>query len=311
MAGFGINTRGTSQLLFRPGLDKNFFTSYLEQPMVAPRIMKFGATDQVEIQRTRITGPSRMYRSYEGEPPVLSRVTVADKFTAVDRTFQLGYGVTIEAREDDLYGVLNKGATYLGHAARMTQEYLVGAFLDDAFAGTAGYLGMDGLPLFSASHTLMSSSTLQSNLVANPVALSVNGLTAMLQLYRDMKDENGDPIMSTPDTLIIPNRVGMEMDAVRILNQAMEFGTANNNDNPFKAVLGSKKINIIVDPYQTTTSAYYMLDSKMNDAHFLIRKGITLRDWMDDPTQTQFYANRMRILSYFYNWRGWTGANPV
>lgn len=311
MAGFGVTTRGTSQLLFREGLDTNMLEAYQEYPTLGPRIMKFGTTKQVEIQRTRITGPNRMFRSYEGEAPVLQRITVAPKFTAVDRTYQSGYGVTIEAREDDLYGKLNKGASHLGHAARMTQEYLVGAFVDDMFAGTAGYLGMDGLPLFSAVHPLMSSTILQSNLVANPVGLSIAGITAMLQLYRDMKDENGDPIISMPDTLIIPNRVGMEMDAIRIFQQTMELNTANNNDNPIKAVLGGKKVSILSFPYMTSTSAYFMVDSRLNDAHFLWRKGPTIRDWEDKPTQTQFVANRMRLLTYFYNWRGWVGANPT
>jgi len=311
MAGFGITTRGTSQLLFRKGLLNNFLNAYQEYPTVASSIMKFGTTDQVEIQRARITGPSRMFRSYEGEGPVLSKINVSDKFSAVDRTYQLGYGVTIEAREDDLYNQLNKGGTHLGYAAKMTQEYLVAAFLDDSFAGTSGYLGMDGLALLSASHPLMSSTTLQSNLVAQPVALSIAGITAMLQLYRDMKNENGDPIMSMPDKLIIPNRVGMEMDAKRILNQEWELNTANRNANPVKAVLGSRSMEIIVNPFITSTSSYWMLDSRLNDAHFLTRKGIAFRDWEDKPTQTQFVANRMRILSYFYDWRGWVGANPT
>ena len=289
----------------------NFLNAYQEYPTVASSIMRFGTTDEVEIQRARIVGPSRMFRSYEGEGPVLSKITVSDKFSAVDRTYQLGYGVTIEAREDDLYNQLNKGGTHLGHAARMTQEYLVGAFLDDSFTGTAGYVGMDGLPLLSASHPLMSSANVVSNLVAQPVALSIAGITAMLQLYRDMKDENGDPIMSVPDKLIIPNRVGMEMDAIRILRQQWELNTANNNDNPVKAVLGSRKIDIIVNPFITSTSNYWMLDSRLNDSHFLMRKGIQIRDWEDKPTQTQFVANRMRVLSYFYDWRGWVGAAPV
>jgi len=311
MAGFGKTTRGTSQLLFRAGLEANMLEAYTEYPPIYNRIMKTGTTNQVEIQRTRMAGPNRMFRSYEGEPPILSKITVAPKFTAVDRTYQGGYGVTIEAREDDLYGKLDKGGMYLGHAARLTMEYLVAAFLDDSFAGSAGYVGMDNLPLFSASHTMIGGPTgVLSNLVASPVALSVAGLTAMLQLFRDMKDENGDPIQSWPDTLIIPNNVGIEMDAIRILNQTNSFGTANRDDNGIKAVL-DRKINIIVNPYMTSTSAYFLVDSKLNDAHFLTRKGLTVRQWEDDSTQDMFVATRMRVLSYFYNWRGWVGSNPT
>lgn len=310
MASYGKTTRGTSQLLFRAGLEANMLESYTEYPPIWNRIMKAGSTNQVEIQRTRLAGPNRMFRSYEGEPPILSKITVAPKFTAVDRTYQGGYGVTIEAREDDLYGKLDKGGVYLGHAARLTQEYLVGAFLDDAFTGTAGYTGMDGLPLFSAAHTSLNYLTAASNLLASPLAMSVAGITQALQLYRDMKDENGDPIQSWPDTLIIPNRVGMEMDAIRILNQTNAFGTANRDDNGIKAVL-DRKINIIVNPYMTSTSAWMLVDSKLNDAHFLTRKGLTTRTWEDDSTQDMFVATRMRILSYFYNWRGWVGSNPT
>jgi hypothetical protein len=309
MAGFGITTR--EQLLYRKGLFNNFLNAYSKYPQVGPSFMKYSSTDEVEIQRVRVTGPSRMFRSYEGEPPVLVQATISDKFSAVDRTYQLGYGVTIEAREDDLYNQLNKGGTFLGHAAAMTEEYLAAAFLDDSFTGTGGYLGMDNLALLSASHPLMGSATLQSNLVSSPVALSNAGLAAMFQLFLTMKDENGDPIQSMPDTLIIPNNYGMIVDAKRLVNQLNELDTANRNDNPVKTFLGEKSIKVVVNPFITSTSAYWMVDSRLNDAHFLTRKGVQMTDWEDKPTGTQFVKNRMRILTYFYDWRGWVGANPT
>jgi hypothetical protein len=309
--GFGINTRGTSQLLFRDGLDSNMLDNYQMYDPIWNKIMKAGTTNQVEIQRARISGPSRMYQSWEGEPPVLARLSVSNKFTAVDRTFQLGYGLTLEAQEDDKYGKIDQGPKYLGHAARMTEEYLVGAFVDDLAAGTAGYLGMDNLPALSASHPLMGSPLLQSNLVTNPVSLSIAGISAMYQLYADMKDENGDPIKVMPDTLIIPNRVGYIQDAVRMFGQEKELNTANNNDNPLKAIVGYKPMKIVINPFMTSTSAYFMVDSSRNDAWFLTRKGLTMTDWVDKPTGTKFVKARMRVLSYIYDWRAWVGAIPT
>lgn len=310
MPGFGLTTRGISQLLFRAGLESNMMESFQEYPPIWNQVMKAGTTNQVEIQRTRIAGINRMFRSYEGEGPVLSRITIGPKFSAVDRTFQGGYGVTIEAREDDLYGKLDKGGFYLGHAARLTMEYLAAAFLDDAFAGTAGYLGMDGVSLINAAHPLLGSSSTLSNIAANPVAPSVAGFTALLQLFRNMKDENGDPIVAWPDTIIIPNQVGLEMDVRRIFGQMNDFNTANRNDNGIKTLV-PRMPKIIVNPYMTSTTAYFMVDSRLNDAHFLTRKGLSTRTWTDDSTLTQYVATRMRLLTYFGGWRGWVGANPT
>jgi hypothetical protein len=88
----------------------------------------------------------------------------------------------------------------------------------------------------------------------------------------------------------------------------MEPFTANNDENAIKGQLG--KINYQVNHYMTSTTRYFMLDSSLNDANFDVRKSLSLKDWYDENTDTQFVRARMRLFLYFYDYRGWYGASP-
>lgn len=307
---FGIVTRNQNQILYREGLIEGFLTDYTEHPPEFSRYLKVGSVSVPEISRTRAAGPARLYRSDDGEPPTFETIDVGPKVSAVDREFSSGYGVTRKALEDEWkgYNLLNQGAKHLGHAGRMTQEYQSAALLNDSFTGST-FLGMDGLALYSTAHTLLRSPSTVSNRAATPVGFSIGGLSALFDLAGKCKDENNDPIVIMPNLCIIPNEEGIKQDAKRIFEQNEEPFTANRNDNPIKNNHGS--INWFASHFQSSASNYHLIDTKWNDSHFLNRVAMQMWDWKDDPTGTQFVAARTRFMIYFFNWRGWYGANPT
>ncbi len=304
---FGIVTRNQNPLLYREGLLENFWEDFNYYPDEYTRFLKTSSVDTPEVAMSRIAGPARLYRSDDGQAPVFETIDMGDKVLATDREYQGGYGVTRKALEDDKYGKLNQGAKHLGHASKMTLEYRGADFLNDAFTGTT-FKGCDGLALLSTAHTLLRSSSTVSNKAATPVGFSFAGVTALLDLAGKMKDENGDPVIVKLTDCIIPNEQGLIQDAMKIFGQAAEPGTATNDENMVKQQLGT--ITPMVSHYMSSASNYFMYDSRLNDAHFRTRVALNIWDWDEKSTGTKFVAARIRFMQYFFQYRGWYGANP-
>ena len=295
------------RLLARPGLIKDFKDTYQDHDECYSQYLKVGSHDKPEIHGTIITGPNRLIQTREGEPVTYLEVKTGPKVSAVDKTYKGGYFLTKEAIDDDGYGKLNQGAKWLARAARLTKEYASVALIDDAFAGN-NFRGQDNLPLMSASHTLINSNATFANRPVTPISLSVAGFTNLMDLARKARDENGDPIVVTPDTLMIGNDQGQVNRAMQILESSLEPFTANNQDNPIRR--NFKPTKIIVNPYQANLFHYFLISSKHNDASFLNREAVTMTDWYDNEMDASKIRARGRWIIWFRDPRGWYGTNP-
>lgn len=294
-------------LLFRAGLRKNMRDEFKQYPPVWNQIFKTGSIDKPEISAAIFTSFSRMFETHDGEDPIFEKPVMSGKVSAVDKEYSVGAEVSRKAREDDEYGKVNQASKWLAHASRMTYEYRAAAFLDDAVSGT-NFKGYDNLPLASASHTFVNAGGTWSNLTAAPVRLSVAGLTAMLDLAFLMKDHNGDPVVMQPDTLIHGNNAVDALMAAKIFNTTAEPFTANNEDNAVKKIFGNLKT--VRQPYTTSTKRWFMVDSRYNDAWFLIKRPVNFRNWVEDKTLAALAVADTRFLIWFVDPRGWWVANP-
>lgn len=303
----GIVTRNLNPLAYRPGLRAEFFENYKQFETQWSYFLKSEKRDRPELEMATLRGLNRLYQTGDGEASSFETVEMGRKAVAVDREYKAGYGVSLRAIEDDLYGKLNQGAKHLGNAARLTMEYIGASFLDNAILN-ATYAGEDGLALLHTAHTLMGSTTTVANRPTTEVGFSIAGITNLLDLAGKMKDQNGDPIVVNPSKCIIPNDQGMIQDAWKIFNMDMEPGTANNDENSLKAQLGSIKPQS--NRYMTSTTRYFLIDPNMNDAHLDIKSALQLKDWYDNDHDVQKVRARMRVFLYFYNYRGWYGAVP-
>lgn len=302
--------QGNFAPLFRSGLRKDFRDSYQNHPEEFSQFLKMGTMDGPEVQAGgAIAGLTRFLERGDGEPITYEDPKMGPIVAGVDKEFALGFIISRRTVEDDKYGKANQAAKWLGRAANLTKEYRAAGFLDDAFTG-ATYVGYDGLPLISTSHTFFGNSATStwSNRLATEVGVSVTGITAMFDLFQQMKDHNGDPVVSFPDTIIIGNTAGDLHRAMQIFGGDMEPFTADHTENAIKKRLKNPKI--IVSHYKTDTNSWFMVDSKLNDAHFLMRRDVEFDDTFDFDTDAAKYKGSMRFLIWFYDPRGWVGANP-
>ncbi len=307
MPSAGTVTRNLNPLLYRPGLDKNFRDGYQFFEKEHTFFMKVANVDTPEVSMATVVGPNRLYRLGDGEAPVTTTVEVGRKAMAVDREFAGAYAVTRKAQDDDLYGVVNQGAKWLGQSAYFTLEYQSAALLDDAFTGTY-FLGQDGLKLFSTAHTLMGSSSTVSNTPTTPVGFSLAGVTDIMQLADRMVNQNGDPIQVRLNKWLIPNTQSVKQAAWKIFNMKMEPFTANNDENSIKGQLGS--VNYAVNHFITSRSNYFAFDDRLNDINLKIRKNLETSENIDPRTRILYVQAYTRFMIYFYDFRGSYGANP-
>jgi hypothetical protein len=249
-----------------------------------------------------------LYERGDGEPITYDDAVMGPKVTGIDKEFAAGFMLTRKTVEDDQYGKARSLSKGLAHAAQMTKEYRSAALLDDAFAGST-FKGIDSLSLCNTAHTLINSGKTVSNSLATPVGLSVAGVTAMFDLFQQMKDENGDPIKMFPDKLIIGNSAGDLQRAMQIFGSEKEPFTAENQDNAIKKRLSLSKDSIIVSHYKASVKPWFMVDSKYNDVQFVTRRPLEFDDDFDFNTDAALYKATIRFLIWFVSWRGWAGSN--
>ncbi len=302
-------TQGAFNLLFRPGLRPDFRDSYDEYEPEYPVYLAAETTDKAEQAATIMTGPSRLLERGDGEPVTYEDAIIGPKVMGVDKEFALGFMITRRTVEDDQYGKANQAAKWLAHAARMTSEYRSAALLDDAFAGSV-FKGIDALALCHTAHTLIGTSGVTvANRPAADVGLSITGVTAVMDLYGLMKDENGDPTKMWPNKLIIGNNAGDINRAWQIFNSAKEPFTANNQDNAIKARMPSMQVE--VSHFKQSTKSYFFIDQRYNDAHYVTRRAVEFDDDFDFNTDAALYKTTTRFLIWFVDWKGWVGVNPT
>lgn len=193
------------------------------------------------------------------------------------------------------------GLAMLGGATAATVALNIGGVTKTFNTATA-----DGVALFSTAHTSKTSGTAnQANLYAN--AFSVDAMSMVECAMQDYKDDNGNILNVSPDTIIIPNEYSLKRDVFAAIGADKDPATANNG---FNYQFG--RWNVIVTQYlpaaHKTGKYWMMLDSKFNDIENTLllvdRVPLSVTSWIDYSTGNNVFNGRARYNVGFNNWRG-------
>jgi len=179
-------------------------------------------------------------------------------------TYALGFIVTKEAFEDDLYNVVApKRAKQLAFSMRQTKEIVGANMYNRAF--DSNYVYGDGVSIINASHPNVSGGT-QSNRLAVDADLSEASLE---QAYIDisfLKDDRGLLIAYRPESLHI--HPSLEFEAARILKSVGRVGTDLNDINAIKEI-GMFPKGVKINHYFTDPDAWFIrTDCPEGPIHF-------------------------------------------
>lgn len=217
-------------------------------------------------------------------------------------TFALGFRITREAYDDDLYGILGpKMSKSLAQSAIDTVELQFGAFWDDIFAGST-YKGFDGLSLINTAHITTMGATM-SNRPATDADLGVSTLRAALVNLEKTLDERGFPRMKRAGRIIIDPT--FQFVAKELTQSQGKPYTADNELNAFKDM----GLSYEIFHYQSTTNSWAVIAPKgEHDINYFWRQRPILDNSDDFDTKDAKFTGYFRNSMGFGDWRGVYGS---
>ena len=173
--------------------------------------------------------------------------------TALHVVYGLGYIVTREAIEDNLYEKLAMGrAKALKRSMVETKNTVVANWFNRGF-DTNYPVGPDAVAMFSASHP--STSGNQSNLLGTAADLSEASLEDLVIQANGATDDRGNKIALQVRSLHIPRQ--LEFEAARILKSINQNDSANNAINALRA-MGTFPDGFKVNNFFTDADAFFV-----------------------------------------------------
>lgn len=166
--------------------------------------------------------------------------------------YGLGYIVTREERDDNLYYEVSQGRVRgLARSMKQTKEIVAANVLNRGF--DSAYPGGDGVELFSTAHPTLAGN--QSNELATAADLSEAALEDLMIQMSKAEDRRGLLIRLMPMCLVVPP--DLEYDAHRIVKSELQSGTANNDINAMRA-MGKMPDGVKVNHYLTDPDAWFI-----------------------------------------------------
>ena len=276
-----------------PGLNALFGLEYKQYGEEHKEIYETETSERSFEEETKLSGFSAAPVKQEGQAIAYDNAQEAWTSRYNHETIALGFSITEEAVEDNLYDSLSKRHTKaLARAMAYTKQVKAAATLNYGFS--AAQTGGDGQPLFSASHPLVSGGTNSNRLTA--ADLNETSLEAAVIQIAGWTDERGLLIAAKPRKLIVPP--ALMFVTKRLLDTELRPGTTDNDINALKA-MGSIPGGYTVNHFLTDTNAWFLTTDVPNGMKHFVRA--PLQNSMDGDFDTGNVRYKVRER-YSFGW---------
>jgi hypothetical protein len=279
-----------------PGLNALFGLEYATYGEQHKEIYETETSERSFEEETKLSGFSAAPVKNEGSAIAYDNAQEAWTARYNHETIALGFSLTEEAIEDNLYDSLSARYTKsLARAMAYTKQVKAANVLNNGFTNTAAYYGGDGVPLFSASHPLVSGGV-NSNIPSTPADLNETSLEAAVIQIAAWTDERGLLIAAKPKKLIVPP--ALQFVATRLLETELRVGTNDNDINAIKNN-GSVSGGYTVNNFLTDTNAWFLTTDVPNGMKHFVRTALSNSMDGDFDTGNVRYKSRER---YSFGW---------
>ena len=285
-----------SQLLkeLLPGLNALFGMEYARYGEQHKEIYETESSDRSFEEETKLSGFGTAPVKAEGSAIAYDNAQEAWSTRYNHETIALGFSITEEAVEDNLYDSLSARYTKsLARAMSYTKQVKAASVLNNGFNAT--YAGGDGVALFSTAHPTVGGGT-NSNTAAVQVDLNETSLEAAVIQIAAWTDERGLLIAAKPQKLVIPPALMFVAD--RLLKTEGRVGTADNDINSLKQ-MGSIPGGTTVNNFLTDTNAWFLTTDVPNGLKHFVRTPMSTSMDGDFDTGNVRYKARER---YSFGW---------
>ena len=279
-----------------PGLNALFGLEYKRYGEEHKELYETETSERSFEEETKLSGFSAAPVKNEGS--AIAYDNAQEAFTARynHQTIALGFSLTEEAVEDNLYDTLSARYTKaLARAMAYTKQVKAAAVLNNGFTNSAQYYGGDGVPLFSTSHPTVGGGV-NSNTQATPTDLNETALENAVIQIAAWTDERGLLIAAQPRKLVVPP--GNQFVATRLLETELRVGTADNDINAIKNN-GSIPEGYTINHFLTDPDAYFLTTDVPNGMKHFVRTPLSTSMDGDFDTGNVRYKARER---YSFGW---------
>ena len=272
-----------------PGLNALFGMEYARYDDEHTDIYETESSSRSFEEEVKLSGFDAAPVKDEGD--AISYDAAQESFTARynHETIAMGFAITEEAMEDNLYDSLSARYTKaLARAMAHTKQVKAVVPLNNGF--TTAYSSGDGVALFSASHPLVSGGT-NSNTQSTAADLNETSLEAAVIQIGKWTDERGLLIAARPQSLVIPP--DLQFVAARVMQSELRPGTADNDINAVRS-MGVVPGGTVVNHYLTDTDAWFLMTDIPNGLKHFNRVALETSMDGDFDTGNVRYKSRER-----------------
>ena len=272
-----------------PGLNALFGLEYARYGEEHKEIYETETSERSFEEETKLSGFSAAPVKNEGQAIQYENGQEAWTARYNHETIALGFSITEEAMEDNLYDSLSARYTKaLARAMAYTKQVKGAAILNNAFSAAFTY--GDGVALCSTAHPLVSGGT-NSNRPTVGVDLNETALEAAVIQIAAWTDERGLLIAAKPKKLVIPP--ALQFVATRLLETSLRVGTTDNDINAIKNN-GSIPEGYAINHFLTDTTAWFLTTDVPNGLKHFVRTPINNSSDGDFDTGNIRYKSRER-----------------
>lgn len=272
-----------------PGLNALFGLEYKKYGEEHKEIFETETSERSFEEETKLSGFSAAPVKNEGSALAYDNAQEAWTARYVHETIAMGFSLTEEAIEDNLYDSLSSRYTKaLARAMAYTKQVKAASILNQGFSGGPTY--GDGKTLFATDHPLISGGV-NSNRPTVAADLNETSLEAAVIQIAGWTDERGLLIAAKPRKLIVPP--SLQFVAERLLKTELRVATADNDINAIKS-MGSIPEGYTVNHYLTDTNAWFLLTDVPNGLKHFVRTPMQTGMDADFDTGNSRYKARER-----------------
>jgi hypothetical protein len=284
-----------------PGLNALFGMEYARYGEEHKEIYETEKSERSFEEETKLAGFGAAPVKNEGQ--AIAYDNAQEAFTARynHETIALGFSITEEAVEDNLYDSLSARYTKsLARAMAYTKQVKAASVINNGFSGS--YLGGDGVSLFGVNssssqvgHPLVGGGVNQ-NAPATAVDLNETSLENAVIQIAAWTDERGLLIAAKPRKMLVPP--ALMFVAKRLLDTELRVGTNDNDINALKQ-MGAIPEGYTVNHFLTDTNGWYLITDVPNGMKHFER--IALQNSMDGDFDTGNVRYKARER-YSFGW---------
>jgi hypothetical protein len=294
------NTGQFSELL-APGLRKIFFQSYKEKEEQYRKVANFKTSKRNYEDDLELFGLGSMPEKPEGTGTIYQDPGQGGKKRYSWTSYGLGFRVTVEMWEDDLYAQMKKMPRELGKSGRNIREVKFFNLLNNGFTTEFGFTKNGASEaLFNTAHTLLGGGT-QANRSAIDADFGIASLEAAILLFDNMVDEMGFPITVTAHKLV--HSPAIKQTVREILKSPMRPDTTNNAINAVR----EDGVTPVMVNYLSNVSSWFLFADE-HDFNFFERTPLRFQSGDDFDTGDAKYKAFQRFGVGAGDYRGSFGS---